>query len=190
VLNRPPCPQNKTIISSYYGALAIFKSQSSPLGSGELKGFAIYDSAYGSLRLTRQIPLRLDEILKEAVRISTEEGASKIAAGIEEISREIAEFGQAQENVTVTDIFKTGDGDGWITAISSNQPAICHDGQSHNNEEVTVLQYVYTPQGIRYTLKSERDDIKWQVTAAMIRSINGISKLEQYNINTGEIKEL
>jgi len=61
---------------------------------------------------------------------------------------------------------------------------------SHVNEEATVLQYVYTPQGILYTLKTERDDIKWQVTAAMIHPINGVSMLEQYNINTGETKTL
>jgi hypothetical protein len=54
----------------------------------------------------------------------------------------------------------------------------------------TVLQYVYTPQGIRYTLKAVRDDVKWQMTAAMIHPINGVSMLEQYNINTGETKTL
>ncbi|MGR9052687.1 MAG: hypothetical protein ACU84J_08565 [Gammaproteobacteria bacterium] len=109
------------------------------------------------------------------------------SSGIEEIQRQIASFGQAQENITSTEIFPGGD-DGWITVIAANQPAICHDGQSHINEEVTVLNYVYTPQGIRYTLKAARDDVKWQVTAAMIHPINGVSKLEQYNINTGDTK--
>jgi len=167
-----------------------FISQSSPLGSDAVKGFAIYDSAYGSLRLTRQIPLRMDEILNEAVRISIAEGASQIAAGIEEIARQVKLFGQAQENITATEIFTTGNDDGWLTVIAPNQPAICHDGQSHINEEVTVLQYVYTPQGIRYTLKAVRDDVKWQVTASMIHPINGVSKTEQYNVNTGETKTL
>lgn len=167
-----------------------FISQSSPISADAVKGFAVYDSAYGSLRLTRQIPLRLAEILKEAVRISTAEGASQIAAGIEEITRQVILFGQAQENITATEIFTAGNDDGWITVIAPNQPAICHDGQSHINEEVTVLQYVYTPQGIRYTLKAVRDDVKWQVTAAMIHPINGVSKIEQYNVNTGETKTL
>jgi DEAD/DEAH box helicase domain-containing protein len=165
-----------------------FISQSSPIDSSAVKGFAVYDSAYGSLRLTRQIPQRLNEILKEAIRIAMVEGASQIAAGIEEIARQLELFGQTQENITATEIFTTGDDDGWIIVIAANQPAICHDGQSHINEEVTVLSYVYTPQGIRYTLKGVRDDVKWQVTAAMIRPINGVSKLEQYNINTGDTK--
>jgi len=165
-----------------------FISQSSPIGSNAVKGFAVYDSAYGSLRLTRQIPQRLNEILQEAIRIATAEGASQIAAGIEEIVRQLELFGQAQENITATEIFTAGDDDGWITVIATNQPAICHDGQSHINEEVTVLHYVYTPQGIRYTLKAARDDVKWQVTAAMIHPINGVSKLEQYNINTGDTR--
>ncbi len=167
-----------------------FISQSSPLGSDPVKGFAVYDSAYGSLRLTRQIPSRLDEVLTEAVRISTEEGASQIAAGIEEIMRQIKLLGQAQENVTATEIFECGTDDGWITVVAENQTAICHDGQSHINEEVTVLQYLYTPQGIRYTLKALREGVNWQVSAAMIHPINGVTELKRYNINTGETSAL
>ncbi len=34
------------------------------------------------------------------------------------------------------------------------------------------------------------DNVKWQVTATMIHSINGASKLEQYNINTGDTKTI
>jgi len=48
------------------------------------------------------------------------------------------------------------------------------------------MTLVYIPQGIRYTLKAMRDDVKWQVTSSMIHTINDVSKLEQYNINTGE----
>lgn len=163
-----------------------FISQSSPLGSESVKGFAIYDSAYGSLRLTRQIPSRLDEILTEAIRIAIEEGASQIAAGVEEITRQIKLLGQAQENIAATEIFESGSDDGWLTVVAPNQPAICHDGQSHINEEVTVLQYLYTPQGLRYTLKSTRQGVNWQVSASMIHPINGVTVLERYNVNTGE----
>ena len=49
-------------------------------------------------------------------------------------------------------------------------------GYSFVNEEVTVLQYLYTPQGIRYTLKAVRDDVKWQVTFSMIHPINSVLK--------------
>ncbi|BCT66583.1 hypothetical protein [Nitrosospira sp. NRS527] len=168
----------------------MFISQASPLGKDPVKGFAVYDSAFGSLRLTRQIPSCLDEILLEAARIATEEGASKIAAGIKKIIRQIKLLGQAQENIAATEIFASGVDDGWVTVVAPDQPAICHDGQSHINEEVTVLKYLYTPQGIRYSLKALREGVNWQVTAAMVHPINGVTKLERYNINTGESASL
>ncbi|MEP6880029.1 MAG: helicase-related protein, partial [Nitrosospira sp.] len=167
-----------------------FIGQASPLGQEPVKGFAVYDSAFGSLRLTRQIPSCLDEILLEAERIATEEGASKIAAGIKKITLKIKFLGSAKENIAATEIFATGTDEGWITVIAPDQAAICHDGQSHINEEVTVLKYLYTPHGIRYSLKASREGVNWQVTAAMVHPIHGVTKLERYNINTGETADL
>jgi len=46
------------------------------------------------------------------------------------VTRQIALFGKAQENVITTETFMTGNDEGWLTVIAPNQPAICHDGQS------------------------------------------------------------
>jgi len=167
-----------------------FFSQTSPMGSEKIKGFAVYDNTDGSLRLTRQIPLRITEILLEAQRLSTEEGASNIASGIGEIMRQLEHFNSAQENICISQIFEPGSEDGWVTVVAENQPAICHDGQSHINEDVIVLNFIYTPTGIRYTLQSSRKDITWQVIASMIHPINGQTKCLRYNINTGETKDI
>ena len=167
-----------------------FLSQSSPLGTERVKGFAIYDSTNGSLRLTRQIPSRMNDILAEAQRLSLEECASHISAAIGEIQRQLESFGPAQENICVSQIFETGSDSGWVTVVADNQPALCHDGQSHINEDVIVLNFLYTPTGIRYNLKSSRDDITWQVIASMIHPVNGITKCIRYNINTGETEVL
>ncbi|MEI7869360.1 MAG: DEAD/DEAH box helicase [Candidatus Methylumidiphilus sp.] len=165
-----------------------FISQTSPLGVEPIKGFAIYDSAYGSLRLTRQIPLHLEDILLEAVRIAIEEKAPQVASGVVEIMQQIESFGQEQENILTSNIFDDATDNGWITVVAPEQMAILHDGQAHINEEVTVLRYIYTPQGIRYTLKATHIGLNWQVCANMIHPINGVTKLEKYNINTGEVK--
>ncbi len=167
-----------------------FLSQSSPLGAEKVKGFAVYDSTNGSLRLTRQIPSRMNDILAEAQRLSLEEGASYIASAIGEIQRQFELFSPAQENICVSQIFEPGSDSGWVIVVAENQPALCHDGQSHINEDVIVLNFIYTPTGIRYNLKSSRDDITWQVIASMIHPINGITKCLKYNINTGETQDL
>ncbi|MEY3807619.1 MAG: hypothetical protein RI893_595 [Pseudomonadota bacterium] len=163
----------------------IFSTQTSPLDFKPIKGFAIYDSVFGSLRLTKQIPNRLNEILEEAIRIANEECEQHHAAVIGEMKRQIKSFGQAQEHQASTEIFAMQKEDGWETVIAAHQLALYHDGQNHINEEVTVLRYVFTPEGIKYFLKAKAN-ATWQVKHEIIRPIPGVTQLEQYNVNTGE----
>lgn len=165
-----------------------FIAQTSPLGSAPVRGFAVYDSAFGSLRLTRQIPRRLEEILREASRIATEEDAPNVAAAADLMRRCLATLGEPQENAVAADILGGTVHEEWKIVVAPDQVAICHDGQSHVNEEVTVLRYIYTPQGIRYTLRAAKEGVQWQVSATMIRPINGVTMLEEYNVNTGETR--
>jgi DEAD/DEAH box helicase domain-containing protein len=167
-----------------------FIAQASPLGAGALRGFAVYDSAYGSLRLTRQLPESIEEVLREASRVATEESAPQIAAAAEQLLRSLALLGDAQQNDVAVQILGSPVQQEWVTVIAPDQPAICHDGQSHVNEEVLVLHHLYTPQGIRYTLKVPKEGVQWLVSAAMIHPINGLTRLEQYNVNTGETRPL
>lgn len=166
-----------------------FMSQASPWNQGPVRGFAVYDSAYGSLRLTKQIPGRIGEIVEEAVRLAEEEGASRIAAGLKSILANLSSM--SIERADDTPLGSTLGGaptDEWVTVIAPDQLAILHDGRSHQNEEVTVLRYLYTPQGIRYVLQAPRAGVEWSVLASMVRPIPGITKLEQYNVNTGETR--
>jgi len=167
---------------------SIFSSQLSPIDLLPIKGFAIYDSVMGSLRLTKQIPSRLDEILTEAIRMSNEENEPLYAAAIEEIAQQIKLFGQAQEDIAITELFAVEKEDDWVTVIAANQLALYHDGQNHINDQVTVLRYVYTPEGIKYFLLNPKyPNANWQVRYKDIRPIPETTKLERYNINTTEI---
>lgn len=167
-----------------------FISQASPLEAGPIRGFSIYDSTYGSLRLTKQITLYLNEILDEAERIATEEGARKIAANINKIKMQIATFGQTQQNIVNPDFFGLTSETDWVTVIAPNQKAILHDGQARINEEVEVLDYAYTRQGIMYRLQSSHNNVEWRVSTNVIQPIHGVTKFEKYNLDTGEKKPL
>ncbi len=164
-----------------------FISQGSPLGHETVKGFAIYDANYGSLRLTRQILPRLESILDEAVRLALQEGAPLIAETLRQW--QALSLGEIQEGVLTHDLFSSQPDADWIDVIAAQQIARCHDGVSHINEEVTVLGYLYTPQGIRYSLKTDDVTVKRQVGAQMLQPIHGVTALEQYNINTGETRK-
>lgn len=169
-----------------------FFSKASPLGINEVRGFAVYDAAYGSLRLTKQIILKLDEILDEAIRIAREEKASNIAAGIESIKKQSSNFSSYQEEDgrIVSSLFDNDEGKEWVKVVKPNQKALLHDGQGHINEEVLILKYIYTPKGIIYTLESSRKGVVWQVIANMIFLIPGETGCEEYNINTGEVRDM
>ncbi len=167
-----------------------FIAQASPLGPEPLRGFGVFDSVYGSLRLTRQIPLRLDEILVEAARIATEEKAPKIATAANLLRSSVLMLGPPMAASATSDILNAPLQEEWKVVVAPNQMAICHDGRCHINEEVTVLRYIYTPQGIRYTLKPPINGTEWQVSAAMIHPISGLTKMEEYNVNTGETRPL
>lgn len=168
----------------------IFISNMSPLGQGQIRGFAIFDTTIGSLRLTRQVPDRLEEILQEGIRMAREEDANKIATSLEVILEKAAECKKQDISTPLNTIFDPGSDDGWVTVVTDNQVAICHDGNSHINEEVIVQGYLYTPQGIRYKLMHPKVGVQWQVTANMIHPINGITQLVQYNVNTGEVRSI
>lgn len=170
------------------GAGMFVSANISPIGQGQIKGLAVFDTTVGSLRLTRQLPDKLEEIIQEAIRMAREEDANKIAADLESIAEKIPDLNKQNLRAIDNTIFDPGSTDGWITVVAMNQNAICHDGSSHINEEVIVLSYLFTPQGISYKLKHPKDGILWQVTANMIHPINGVTQLEQYNINTGEVR--
>ena len=72
--------------------------------------------------------------------------------------------------------------------VAANQLAILHDGSAHLYEEVVVLGYVYTPQGLRYRLKHQDPGVNWMVAAQCIQPVNGKTALEQYNIDTGDTR--
>lgn len=166
-----------------------FQSNLSPIGQEQIKGFAVFDSVVGSLRLTKLLPQKLKEILEEAIRMAKDEEANKIAGNLLSVLKLLPSLHVVNVTDNLGNVFGPGADEGWISVIGKGQKAICHDGNSHINEEVTVLGYVYTPQGIRYSLESPRAGVAWQVTASMIHPIHGITKMEQYNLNTGDIKQ-
>jgi hypothetical protein len=166
----------------------LYISSSSPLGDGQYRGFAIFDTTAGSLRLTRQMVNCLHEITTEAIRMARDDGANRIASDLESIIDKLPSLQEQDINFTKSPIFSTEDD--WVNVVAANQEAICNDGNSHVNEEVFVLGYIFTPQGIRYRLKTPDNAAQWQVSAKLISPIPGKTLVEKYNINTGETRPL
>ena len=57
-------------------------------------------------------------------------------------------------------------------------------------ETIEVKEFRYTPQGLMYQLAAPTKDVSWMVKASTVVPINGVTKLIQANLNTGETKAL
>jgi DEAD/DEAH box helicase domain-containing protein len=166
-----------------------FYSPVSPTSEeGGCRGFAIFDTIYGSLRLTRQLIERMDDILDEARRLALEAGTTRIALALENISRTVMAMPAAPAggHGDVFSVFLGEDEGDWISVIAPDQAAMLYDGSIHQGDEIKVLRYLYTPQGLRYELQCPKRDVKWIVSASIVRPIYGSTRLLRYNLMSGE----
>lgn len=164
-----------------------FHSLISPIGGeGACRGFAVFDSTFGSLRLTRQLSGCLEEVLEEARRQAWDTGATSIAQALASIAMTVSAMPPAQTGgEPMAPLPGEAEGD-WIRVIAPDQPAMLYDGGTHRGDEVRVRRYIYTPQGLRYELDPPQADVKWIVSASTVRPIYGQTQLLRYNLLTGE----
>ena len=169
-----------------------FFSAATPSDPKESRGFAIFDAASGSLRLTHRLVDCLDDVLEEAARLAMQTGASRIAEFINRMGVIIEAMPSANlgGHSDVLSVFMDkSDGD-WICVVAAEQPAILCDGSAQDGDEVTVLRYLYTPQGLRYELQHSKKGVKWIVSASIVRPIYGATRMVRYNLMSGDEQDM
>lgn len=166
----------------------VFSSKKHPIGEDQISGVAIYDAVQGSLRLTQFLIPNIIPILQQAIQIATHEGALNVAASIAEIADLIPECREVSMSNTSGMNGPLDTGDGWRTVVRAGERAAYHDGTGHIDEEVEVLRYFFTPSGLNYELRHRNKDTKWHVAHSFIKPIPGETEVEEYNINTGEVR--
>ena len=166
----------------------VFNSKKHPNGEDPISGIAVYDAVQGSLRLTQLLIPNLEPILQQAIQIATHEGALNVAASISEIANLITDCREVSLIGLSVDKTLVNAGDGWLTVVRAGQRAAFHDGTSHINEDVEVIRYFFTPNGLTYELRHREQGTTWHVAHAFIKPIPGETKVEEYNINTGEVR--
>lgn len=167
----------------------VFSASHHPLGASPITGVAIYDGVQGSLRLTQFLIPNINEILQLAVQIAINEGAMAIAGSISEISQKLVDCVEIRTDTVTTQAAVISD-DGWKLVVKAGERAAFHDGTGHINEEVEIVRYFFSPAGLMYELRHKDPETKWQVAETFIKPIPGETRLESYNLNTGEVKEV
>jgi len=166
----------------------VFVGKGENFGVGEMHGFSVYDSTYGSLRLTKLIMPRLDEILKEAMRLAEKNGASLVVETLAGMKEMLPLLEERSPQIYGADTNVACEDDGWLLMVAPGEKAILHDGDSHIFEEVRVLSFVYSPKGMMYTLEPRRGESRWSVPRELIHPFPD-AHLVRYHLDTGETLE-
>ena len=141
------------------------------------------------MRLTKQIPSRLEEIFHEAGRLAEKNDAPAIARSILEMKTEIPLLHEATGQSEYTEESSEGsDENEWVRVVAPGELALLHDGVTRIYEDVRVLSFAYTPKGIIYTLEPKREGVRWMVPWNIVIP-SADTKMLHYNVNTGESRE-
>lgn len=164
-----------------------FISKTHPLEnrSGEVRGFSIFDVNKGSLRLTKMLVEKIEDVFKEAMRMANQEGATIIYNTLSDMLVGVSQFKSVSVAARPSGQIKDS---AIINVVLEGQIAICNDGVSIINQEVEVLGFIYTRQGLKYNLRHQDPTVKWQVSENCIFPISGITKVGKYNIDSGELE--
>lgn len=165
--------------------IGTFHAKPSSVWDAQCQGVCIYDAVHGSLRLTRQLLEHLAEVLNAAIRLTEtlELRDSTLDASLLLLQECVNATNPSAVNIVERPVATSGD---WVTIIAPGQQAI--HLEENGNEEVKVVTFRYTPQGLMYQLISPRSDVTWMVKASSVISIHGVTELLETNLLTGETR--
>jgi DEAD/DEAH box helicase domain-containing protein len=158
-----------------------FFSRESPLGSDRCQGACVFDSVNGSLRLSQRLAEKFPEVVSSALALARSQGEVEALAALELLGTFAAEVQpvapESPPGLPPAD-------QEWTTVIARGEKAVYYaDG---GTQEVKVLSYRYTPQGLMYELEPEKEGVKWMVTASAVQPLYGETRLLKVNLMTGE----
>lgn len=162
-------------------ALGWFYSRRSPVVSGEVSGWCIYDCTYGSLRLTQQLAERFREVVWEALRRSEDDGQpSEGLWALAELTEQLVPDRIPQ---TGFDSAESGSDD-WVVVVARGERALYFKAEA--TEEVLIRDFRYTPRGVVYDIEPGQHWDRRQVPSEFVKPIHGVTRLVRWNLMTGE----
>lgn len=167
-----------------------FHSQTPPGVGTPITGVCIFDNSNGSLRLTERLAVNFPAVVTAAMQAETARGNGLLATALEQLLAELNDLPQAvaSEVTTASDASdSSATPEGWVSIIAPGSKAILTT--TAGTEEVTVLDYLYTPAGLQYHLAHPSPTVRWMVTGSALECINGVTATQLYNLMTGELKQ-
>jgi hypothetical protein len=165
--------------------LALFHSRQSPFSTGKCQGLCIYDAVSGSLRLTQRLAERFTEVVNAAAQYAEAEGAHEAVNQLRALCELVGRLRPAA--LPGVEIQPAMGDTQWTAVIAPGEKAIyvSEDGP----RQVTVIQHLFTPKGLMYSLQPEHGQGKWMVVANALQPMHGFTKLIYVDLMTGETRE-
>ncbi len=166
--------------------IGTFHSKRSPLGTEPCQGICIYDATHGSLRLSQRLLEKFPEVTSLAVTLAAarEMKDSLLESALLHICDLVRGLRKAKIPRSKPEPILESE---WTHIIAPCEKAVYIGAGAP--QEAIVLGYRYTPYGLMYELKP--DDISlnhWMVRAGAIMPINGVTKMQEVNLTTGETR--
>ena len=135
--------------------------------------------------MSQRLAERFSEVVDAATRYAAAEGAEEAESHLRGLKALAAELGPTL--VSKGPIGATNGESQWTPIIAAGERAIyaSQDGPL----EVTVLQHLFTPKGLMYSLVPEHDEGKWMVAANALQPMHGFTKLVYVDLMTGEVRD-
>ncbi len=165
-----------------------YSSRTSPVILDKITDCCIYDGAPGSQRMTQVLAEKFSEMAQVAADL-----AATMDEVPEQVQQSLAMLAEAAKTLTLRRLEEVAAAgvplgvpeDDWATVIKPGEKATL---MINSPQEVTVLDYRYTPKGLMYNL--EHPDCRWMVPADTIRPIYGVTQMLSVNLITGETRPL
>ncbi len=164
-----------------------FYSKVSPLGPHVCENICIYDSTYGSLRLTMTLAQRFEDTVHSALEIAKAGGEYSVVGDLLRLSDNLQNLRWENAVEHLADLPELEETE--LAVVAPGQRAL-FAASSGQLEEVQVIAVRYTPQGLVYDLEPTLKGTKWMASKRAVSPIPGESKMAKFNTLSGEFSDL
>lgn len=161
-----------------------FYAKPSLIWQDSCQGFCIYDATVGSLRITHQLYEKFQEIINLGIYLldSPEEQFNKT-------KNDLYALKDFYNNTKEFRIESSPPPEDWVRIIAPGEKGILTS--EAESQEVTVIDYRYTRQGLMYELQHPSQTVKkWMVKYECVKPIYGVTKEIEINLSNGEEREI
>ena len=168
-----------------------FHTNVSPFGGNNCKGICIYDATHGSLRLTQQLAENFGEIVEETIKfISAQDDFDQnLALNLAFLKECFSDMTTATFEPPTQTIKPPAETQDWVEVFAKGE-RVLYKNVNGDLKDTFIQGYRYTPVGLMYVIGGGEKGESIATRAAEIFALDEQTKSAQYNLYTGDIRQI